>query len=274
MSTRKKSRDGIVITLTVGYLKVDYVYQREPNRKRVAYIADNWDPAMAREILVSKRKDGSCYIIDGQHTAAAAIAKYGAQHQLRCRVLEGLTLQEEAELFYRQNESVVRVGAAELYRARLTAEEPTALAINLIVTKHGLRVTNYGASGVITAIAALESVHTRQGTLDATLGLLKAAWGDRGNRNGADKKTRKGDGAYNGMIMKSVGCFVARYPEADTDRLAKLLQKENPVDLLAVINSEQKNHGGAHDLCGARVLRGRYNRRLRDGKLPMSHVFE
>lgn len=269
--TKKRIRPANVILMPIGYLKVDYAYQREPDRKRIERIVAEWDDSKAREVFVSKRKDG-CYIIDGQHTVAAGIEARGAQHQLHCRVFEGLTISEEAEMFYRQNDLRVRVGAADLFKARLAGNEPVATAINAIVTLAGLRVANYGAGGVITAVQALESIHVRHGTLTQTLSVLKAAWGDRGNRDGKQKASRRGDGAYNGMLMKAVGLFLARYPEADSARLIQKLKKEEPVDLLAVMKSDQKTNGGAHDLCGAKVLRGLYNQRLRDGKLPLNRV--
>ena len=88
--------------IPIAEMKVDSSYQRLADEKRAKKIADNWDDMKANLIHVSHRADGY-YVIDGNHTRLAYM-KIGGK-QLPCRVYEGLSVKEEARLFYELNNS-------------------------------------------------------------------------------------------------------------------------------------------------------------------------
>lgn len=82
-------------------LKRDPTYH-DPGRlkeKRVAEIAADWDPSGVGTITVSRRHDGSLWVIDGMHRVAAA-RLLGETH-LPAKLFVGLTLEGEALMFQR-----------------------------------------------------------------------------------------------------------------------------------------------------------------------------
>ena len=242
--------------LEVGQLKVDRRYQRPIYQPRVKKIADRWEPRLVKVPRVSRREDGD-YILDGQHTVAAAHAKFGPKHKLLCEVFLDLSLQEEADMFYRQDEGAADVCSADKYRARLVAEEPVAVAINDTVTRAGLVVGGYAETS-ISAISALERVQVVHHTLKPSLETLKL-WA-----------AKCGPDVYRRPVLLSVGALIARYHrEIDLKRLAEVLKRRSPEELMADIKTKRRmEHSGNEETHGAQLLRAWYNTRLKGQKLP------
>lgn len=104
--------------IPVADMKVDSTYQRPADNKRVDKIANNWDDMKANLIHVSHRADGY-YVIDGNHTRLAFM-KVGGE-QMPCRVYEGLSVEEEARLFYELNNSQKKPTYNEVLKAKVAA---------------------------------------------------------------------------------------------------------------------------------------------------------
>jgi hypothetical protein len=248
------SAPGKHVRLRLRDLKSDPRYQRALDTDRVQAIAAVWDNAKAKPPIVSRRTDGD-WIMDGQHTALAAMAANGNDFCMDCVVHESLTPQREAEIFDGQHDLVRRLTKVDLYKSRVFRREPTATAIDSIVISCGLRVAAQAGSNNITAVAALEKIYVSNKNLEATLRLLRG-WG-----------TAKG-GAFNGTIMRSVSAFLHRYEGAENGRLLEKLKSLTPEELLAQIAMKHETDRLSMDVCGAMVLRSLYNHRMRDGKLP------
>lgn len=120
--------------IPVGLLTVHPVIQRNV-RGHEAKIAKQWDKRRAGAITVSYR-DGSFYIIDGQHRYLAA--RIVGESALTCRIYEGLTLQEEAEIFGRQSENVKTLNPKDLFKAMYIAGDKDAVAIQEICNEFGI----------------------------------------------------------------------------------------------------------------------------------------
>lgn len=243
--------------ICVGTLKIDRRYQRPLKKHRVQRIVEEWDDKLAKVPRVARREDGD-YVIDGQHTVAAAQLKFGAKYRMLCEVFAGLSIQEQADMFWQQDKNGSRVSAADKFRARLVAEEPIAVAINDTVTRCGLSVGSNGATS-IAAIDALERVQVVHHTLKPTLEILKT-W-----------DTGKGS-AFHATLIRSVGAFIARYHKErgfEIRRVLEVLQKtKGEVVFLGKIKSSRDLHGGCEELNGALLILDAYNRRLQGRKLP------
>lgn len=102
--------------IPVTSMLVDASYQRQADERRINKIAKEWDERKANLIHVSRRDDGACYVLDGNHTRLAA-QKVGVD-KLPCRVYEGLTRAEEARMFSELNSSHKNPKFAEMLKAK------------------------------------------------------------------------------------------------------------------------------------------------------------
>ena len=110
--------------VSVGNMHADDGYQRPANLARVRKIAKEWDDMLMSPILLSKRADGTYWVMDGNHTRLAAREKFGADHELPCIVYENLTPQQEAEVFTRKNSSQKKPSYNQMLKAKLSAGDP------------------------------------------------------------------------------------------------------------------------------------------------------
>ena len=106
------------IKINLKDLKIDPSYQRAPDERRIRKIASNWDDLKANLVHVSHRPDGY-YVIDGNHTRLAC--ERAGRTDILCRVHEGLTINDEAQLFVELNMNNKKPTFAELLKARAEA---------------------------------------------------------------------------------------------------------------------------------------------------------
>lgn len=70
--TRAKSIGANTMEVPLADLNVDSNYARELDEAWVETIVSGWDPDLFRNPLVSRRSDGSLWVVDGQHRVEAA----------------------------------------------------------------------------------------------------------------------------------------------------------------------------------------------------------
>lgn len=95
-------------------LNVDRTYQR-PLKNTYKRIAAQFDPLLVGVITLSRRADGTIWILDGQHRVAAAKEKN--IETLDALIYEGLTIEQEAYIFSMQNHNRIKVNPFDLYNA-------------------------------------------------------------------------------------------------------------------------------------------------------------
>lgn len=165
--------------MTAGKLLVDHTYQRDPIPKRVKVIADNLDLDALGLFIVSRRADGSLYVIDGQHRIEA-LRQYGWQNdwKVECRVYEKLTVEQEAEL-YRQLNDTRPLKAWDFFKAGLVSGDAGCLEIDATVRSAGLKVSGQCGDGKVGCVTTLRQVHGRYGkdVLRRALEIATASWG-------------------------------------------------------------------------------------------------
>ena len=180
-------------------------YQRATSPSQVGNIVNNFDEAKLGTLTVSTR-NGRHFIIDGQHRLSALrILNY--THAL-CETLTGLTAQQEADLFRRQDQDKRALKPPDLFKAGIVARDEKCLRINKIVKSNGFRI-GFSCKDFyqIAAIHALFTIVDDYGfnTLNDTLCLLANTWA------GIAKAT-------SGDCLLGVAEFVHRYGTYDFDK--------------------------------------------------------
>jgi hypothetical protein len=185
-------------------------YQRQTNGAQVQRIANNFNEAKLGMLVVSAR-DGQYFIVDGTHRVAA-LRRLGFESAMFI-VLQGLTYQQEADYFRRQNENTRGLTLYTRFKAGLESGDETCVAINAVVEKNGFAIgTTSRYFDTITAIFALVTIYDSYGVdvLDQTLRLIRATW--EGNPT-----------AKNREFLVSVAEFVHRFGPCDfAQRLARV----------------------------------------------------
>lgn len=191
-------------------------------------------------------------------------AGWGDQ-KIECRVFTGLAPDQEATLFLGHNDNR-RVQPVYKFLARVTAGDPTALAIARIAADHGWKIHDQVGARNITAVVAAEKVYRSDAKGDApggtalalTLRAVTEAWGYRAE-------------AVDGRILQGLGAMFTRFGDAiDRAVLVKKLA-EFPAGASGVLGKARGLHqyqGGTVAHCVAEVVVAAYNARRRANVLP------
>lgn len=233
--------------------RVDHAYQRDLDETRARVIAVAFSPELVGVPVVSRRPDGSLVRIDGQHRLAAAIMAGLGEEAILMEVHDGLSVEAEAQLFLRLNGSRKAVGAVDKFRARVVANEPTAVEIKGILAKHGCKITKAPQRNGVLAVEAVERAY-HDGVLGNVVRTLKA-WLD-------------GDSsAFEGEIVKAAAGLFLAHPDADPMYLAKRMETFPPSKVLARIRREKLDEGWTSKKeAAASVLIDIYNHRTHASK--------
>lgn len=208
-------------------------YQRPLNDAFIeARTGDAFDAAEARTVFVSRRKDGSLYVLDGQHTVEMLLRK-GVTHWL-CRVFIGLTVGQEAARFAEYQENSQRMSPIVSHNASVIAGNKASVAIDAALEKFNLRISNLAGlrmkEGYIPLMiqGALRSIYDMGGQplLETVLGICTDAWGAEKN-------------SYNGRILKGLAhlLYVADRPFSRA-RLVAVLNNTTPKLILESVVGE------------------------------------
>jgi uncharacterized protein DUF6551 len=267
VQTTKSRYGGEVALLRLGELEVDTRFQRPMNEARVKRMQSTFDPTLVGLLTVSARTGGHYVLLDGQHRWMVLV-NMGYTDAL-CEVLDNLTLEQEATIFHGRNVGRVRLGIGDYFRARLTAKEPTALAIMKLVTAAGFQIDlNPGRNWKnaaskaehIVAIHALERVYNI-GLLGQTLLAVRHAWPNQ------PAFFMKSD------LILGIGGFLRTYPEADAGRITKQWSYYSPHAIIAAAMANTTLVGRRSGWTSiVEVLRDAYNRNQKGSRLPMRDV--
>lgn len=245
---------GTIALVALADLKVDPVYQRDLTAQFVERLADNWDVVTAGTIVVSRRPGGDLYIVDGQHRAAAAV-RVGETHIL-AQVVDEPSAEEEARLRLKGNlKRTDRV--FEVFRARLAANDETALAIERILAGCGTHVNMTPTMGTgINAISAVEKLYGLDDgqTLIHIITLLKKLFGE------IRPEVASSD------LLKGLTWFLGQHGEKlDHERFERMLQVMGPAALGRSARAHKASLGGTLWINTYRALVTMYNEGLSDG---------
>jgi hypothetical protein len=162
--------------------------------------------------LVVNWRDGHWWVVDGQHRKAALELIGWGDQQMQCEAYDGLTEEEEAELFLKRNKRR-EVRAFDKFRVAVIAEREVECDVERIVLLNELKVSESSDDGCIGAVTALTNLYVQAGAaiLARTLRILREAYA-------------KDHEAFRGEMIKGTGLVVARYNGQldDTQAMNKL----------------------------------------------------
>jgi hypothetical protein len=191
----------------------DYTYQRGLDPRFVANLVTNMDLDMLGTIEVSRRDDGTLWVLDGNHRVEGLKVFLGDPNgqRIACKVWVGLTLAEEAAKFAALNAMHPPTAAAK-FRAAIAAGSPEECAINDVVRSARLEISTQPSKGAVAAVTALTKVYRggrlkkpQPEALRRTLVVMRDAW----------------DGtidAYQGYLIAGIGMVYVKYGDVLDDK--------------------------------------------------------
>ena len=166
----------------VSQLVVDYAppygegYARPLSEGRLRVLRRDWDSMACSPLVISRRLDGSLYVIDGNHRRVIAFEK--GITSLPAMIFSELGREREADLYTKLG-TVLGQTPWTRFQSKLVAGDQAARAIIRIADTNGFEVNAMAyLDSRIQAIARLEWIYARGGPegLDWTLGFLRESY--------------------------------------------------------------------------------------------------
>lgn len=171
--------DGCTIEMVrLGDLRVPSYQRGQVTSYRM--IRNHFDIRLFDVITTSKRADGRHWIIDGLQRYTARLDLDGPGTLVFCRVLDGLDITAEVQLFEKLNRNRVRVSAFAILDAQREAGEADAVLLFRTVEMAGLKIgAQHGASqvGSPAQLREIQEWDDGLGILREALDTAIAAWG-------------------------------------------------------------------------------------------------
>lgn len=239
-------------------LKVDESYQRsidnDSSKALIRRIAMHWDWRVFNPLTVSRRADGTLWVVDGQHRLAAARLRRD-MFDIPCVVTSYDSRADEARTFVTMNIQRRAMGALDLFRAALATSDGKATEIEVLINAAGLTLakhSNFTAwkAGEVSNIGGIRACHRKYGrevTAQALLALSRAFTG---------QVLR-----YAGTIFSALGEFIGRkaYDGAlDLETLVLMLGGVSQHDWVVRFESHRTLKGMNRSAAGAEVLAEAY----------------
>lgn len=121
-------------------LNIDHAYQREKvSLGKVQQIQSSWSWVGCGMILVALRKDGTYWVMDGQHRVLAARNRSDID-ELPCLVFSVESKNDEAAGFLVANTQRKPVTAIAKYKAMVLTKDATAMAVDEVLDRLGIEV--------------------------------------------------------------------------------------------------------------------------------------
>jgi Family of unknown function (DUF6551) len=168
--------------IQIATLMVDYAppygtgYARPLSEGRLRHLRREWDSMACSPLIISRRHDGSLWVIDGNHRRYVAYEK--GITQLPAMVFSDMERSREADLYTKLG-TVLGQTPWTRFQSKLVAGDESTMDIVRIVESHDLTLNWIGyQDSRIQAVARVEWIYARGGPqgLDWTLGFLVSAF--------------------------------------------------------------------------------------------------
>lgn len=233
-------------------------YNRKINRSWVNAIKRDWCDELENPAIVSYR-DGRYYIVDHQHQVQAKYELSGCDPNLliRCDVRTGLTLAQEAELYYRLNVSSKKLSFTDRLIGLIEAGDADAIGFRDTIERCGWVI---GSNSLMAVSKAWKIYNTANGAqrLAEILVTANKCW--PGEPSGVQSQ-----------MLDGFSVFFRNHPDYKKDRLVKALSQYQPSELVQKANTYYKqmdSRSFTKPYCTYVILVNAYNKGLRgSGKL-------
>jgi len=215
-------------------LTIDASYQRTldtaASQALIRQIAQHWDWDLCLPLVVSRRADGSLYVIDGQHRLAAARIR-GDIVQLPAVVGSYASTADEAANFVHLNQQRRPLGKLDLFKAAVASGDTEATEIVAALDAAGLSVAPH-----------MNPISWAPGAL-ANIGGIQASW----RRHGPDvtrlalRALREG---FDGQVLHYAGSIfpgVAAVVSAEARQFRPAFTDKSWAALIAMIRSRTQD---------------------------------
>jgi hypothetical protein len=252
-----------ITVLQVGVLRRPEYQDARFQQRQADRLADNWDDRLVGTLVVNKRR-GTWWLVDGNHRAAAARIKFGPSYEMRCETWDGLTPEEEFELYIMLATKRRPVTRFERFEGHRSVGRPAEVEIHKIAQECGFQVSAQPGGNHVNAVAVLEALYglTAEGFPNPGPNLLRrtltdsmATWGPHG-------------GAGDGRFLSGLGAVLGFYPQiSDKDLVVKLREHGDKGMLLA--KAKALSTGSSKTAVANVIIQIYNNRRRAENKLPL-----
>lgn len=208
----------------VSDIEIDHDVQRAMiNPRKIERFKRKWNPAAVGRVLLSRRKDRSLRCLDGMHRVQTWRELSDNLGSIPAEIYEGLSLEEEAELFLDRNAGD-KPTPLDRYRVSVTGKLPVAIQVDQLVHAYGWSVSGYkagggGVQGQLSCVVALQKLYIyseehghEPNLLQMALIVIRDTWG---------QETL----AAQGFVITALGRMFGEYQDKlDKDRLVSALK--------------------------------------------------
>lgn len=216
-----------LLDLNTKDILVDELGQRDVNRRRAQFnkIMRTFDPNLVQPISVALI-DGRYYCFDGQMTMKVLKARNaGRDLCVKCRVYNGMTKLDAANMFIAQRGTISRVSLTDKIRVLGNYGDRQALDFQRITENNGLEISWTGnkAKNAVVAVSTLWKEFQTMNDNDLYamyIRVIKKSW--NGDPAGAQSQ-----------ILKGLGLFLRTYKlQVNESVLISKLSKKRPNDII------------------------------------------
>jgi hypothetical protein len=211
--------------LKIKELKTDKYQDGRLNPARAKKIANNWDEKKFVPIIVSYR-DGIYWIVDGMHRTSAKKIKFGSDALIMCKILTGLTFEQEALLFAHQDDGERTLSSIIKFNALILGKDETALKIKDILEEHNFVIakSDYKKDYQIVAVGSVQYIYEKTSPImfAEVFRLIKDTWDGSSN-------------ALDGGFIKGVYSFVNTYYSSGYDH-KRFIKSHEKVSAIKIKN--------------------------------------
>lgn len=242
---------GTFAWVHVAHLHFDQHYQRGLNLRMAEELATHWEDEATDPPVVSRRKDGSLWVVSGQHRVAAH--KLLKRDLILVRIVDNKTVASEAHLRVQANKQLSE-SSLDRFKARLAAREPAVVDIDKICRRFDTKVNTVPtAHAGINSPSSLERIYEidRGALLARTFQIIQDAWGAVGGKH------------TNNHTIQGIAWFIGVHDGAfDRERLIDKLEKYGADALYRRALAHGAVLGGSTWVNFYRALIEAYNERL------------